>query len=402
MNIQKINFLLLKQDIFGGITAAVVALPLGLAFGVSSGLGALTGLYGAIFVGFFASLFGGTPKQISGPTGPMTVVVALIFIEFNFRPEIVFFCISLAGLFQIIFGISKLGNFVKKIPHAVVSGFMTGIGVIIISLQLPVLIGLGNSSSVILSLIKLNNFFNFNSQAVIVSFFCLLCLFFVPYKISKIIPVPIIVLILGTTLSFLFFNQQDIIETIPKGIPKIIFFFPEIQEVPKILFYAILLALLGIIDSLLTSIIADQITKDQHRPNKETIGQGIGNLLSGLFGGLAGAGATMRTVVNIKAGGQTKLSGMIHAFVLLLIVLFLSPIAEIIPLSVLASILIKVGIDIIDWDFFKNCHKKSLLNILTTVLVIFLTVFVNLVIAVLVGVLFYFFLNFILKIIHSS
>ena len=397
MNINKNSFSLIKQDLFGGITAAIVALPLGLAFGVSSGMGALAGLYGAIFVGFFASLFGGTPKQISGPTGPMTVIVALIFIEFNFRPEIVFFCIFLSGFFQIFFGILKLGNLVKKIPLAVVSGFMTGIGVIIICLQLPVFLGLGNEPSVVQSLIKLQTSYNLNFQSTFLGFICLLGLFFMPVKISKILPPPILVLFVGTILAFLFFYNQDLIGNIPQGIPKLIFIPPSVEDMPKIMFYAILLAMLGTIDSLLTSVIADQLTGDQHKPNKETIGQGIGNIFSGLFGGLAGAGATMRTVVNIKAGGQTKLSGIIHSLVLLLIVMVLSPVASIIPLSVLAAILIKVGIDIIDWNFFKNLRTKSRVDILTTFLVIFLTVFVNLIIAVLLGVLFYFVLKLVLN-----
>jgi SulP family sulfate permease len=397
MNINKYSLSYIKQDIFGGITAAVVALPLGLAFGVSSGMGALTGLYGAIFVGFFASLFGGTPKQISGPTGPMTVIVALIFIEFNFRPEIVFFCIFLSGFFQILFGIFKLGDLVKKIPLAVVSGFMTGIGVIIICLQLPVLLGLGNESSIVKSLIKLQTSYNLNFQSVFLGSLCLLGLFFIPIRISKIVPLPILVLCVGTIVSFLFFYNQDLIGNIPQGIPKLILIFPAMEEMPKIIFYAILLAMLGTIDSLLTSVIADQLTGDQHKPNKETIGQGIGNIFSGLFGGLAGAGATMRTVVNIKAGGQTKFSGIVHSLILLLTVLVLSPIASTIPLSVLAAILVKVGIDIVDWEFFKNLRTKSRLEILTTFLVIFLTVFINLIIAVFAGVLFYFILKLILN-----
>ena len=397
MNINKNSFSFIRCDLFGGITAAVVALPLGLAFGVSSGMGALTGLYGAIFVGFFASLFGGTPKQISGPTGPMTVIVALIFIEFNFRPEIVFFCIFISGFIQIFFGILKLGNLVKKVPLAVVSGFMTGIGFIIIFLQLPIFLGLGNESSALKSLIKLQTFYNLNYQSTILGFICLSILFFIPIKISKIVPAPILVLCVGTILSFLFFYNQDLIGSIPQGIPKLILTFPDMEEIPKVIFYAILLAMLGTIDSLLTSVIADQLTGDQHKPNKESIGQGIGNIFSGLFGGLAGAGATMRTVVNIKAGGQTKLSGIIHSLVLLLIVLVLSPVASVIPLSVLAAILIKVGIDIIDWKFFQNLRTKSRLEILTTFLVIFLTVFINLIIAILAGVLFYFILKLLMN-----
>lgn len=390
MNTKKYNFITFKKDIFGGITAAVVALPLGLAFGISSGLGALTGLYGAILVGFFASLFGGTPKQISGPTGPMTVIVALIFIEFEYRVELVFFCISLAGLFQIFFGLFRFGNLIKIIPPPVISGFMTGIGLIIICLQLPIIFGLGNANTVILSLLKFQNFYIYNVQSIIVGIICLIALFAIPLKISKIVPAPIIVLIAGTILTLILFNQQDRIGEVPKGIPKINFYFPSLIYLPKIIFYSLLLSLLGIIDSLLTSIVADNITKESHNSNKETIGQGIGNIISGLFGGLAGAGATMRTVVNIQAGGQTRVSGMLHALFLLLVILFLSPIAEIIPISVLGAILIKVGIDIIDWDFIKNYKSKTVNNIITNILVVILTVFVNLVVAVVIGIIFYY------------
>ena len=397
MNIQNYNFSLFKKDIFGGVTAAVVALPLGLAFGISSGLGALTGLYGAIFVGFFASLFGGTPKQISGPTGPMTVIVALIFVEFDYNPEIVFVCISIAGLLQIIFGLLKFGNLIKYIPSSVISGFMTGIGLIIIFLQVPVIFGLGNTSSVSLSFVKLLNIYNFNIQSIITFTICLILLFITPVKISKIIPKPIIVLIVGTILSLIFFNQQDQIGEVPMGIPNINFYLPSLIHFPKIIFYSFLLSLLGNIDSLLTSVIADNLSRDKHKPNKEIVGQGIGNIISGLFGGLAGAGATMRTVVNIQAGGQTKVSGMIHALILLLIIVILAPIAEIIPLSVLATILIKVGIDIIDWKFIKNYKEYSMNSLLTKIIVVFLTVFVNLILAILLGVIF----NYLYKFIKS-
>jgi len=246
-------------------------------------------------------------------------------------------------------------------------------------------------------LIKLQAFYNLNFQSTLLGSMCLLGLFFIPLRISKILPSPILVLCTGTILSFLFFYNQDLIGIIPEGIPELILIFPIMEEMPKIIFYAILLAMLGTIDSLLTSVIADQLTGDEHKPNKEIIGQGIGNIFSGLFGGLAGAGATMRTVVNIKAGGQTKFSGIIHSLILLLTVLVLSPIASTIPLSVLAAILIKVGIDIIDWEFFKNLTTKSKLEISTTFLVIFLTVFVNLIIAVFSGILFYFILKLALK-----
>ena len=395
--ITKINFDYFKSDLLSGITAAVVALPLGLAFGVSSGLGALAGLYGAIFVGFFASLFGGTPKQISGPTGPMTVIVALIFIEFNFKIEIVFLCISLAGLMQIIFGLLKLGNLIKKIPKSVISGFMTGIGLIIISLQVPIILGLGPQSTIIQSLMKLGEINNINYESLIIGSLCFFILFFSPSKIFKNIPISIIVLLFGTLLSIMFFTKQDTIGFIPKGLPNFNLYIPDLLMMPKILFYSLLLSLLGIIDSLLTSVISDQLTGENHKPNKESIGQGIGNFVSGLFGGLAGAGATMRTVVNIKAGGKTSLSGMIHAITLLIIVLYASPLAEAIPLSVLAAILIKVGIDIIDWNFIKNYKTKSFNSITTKLLVVILTVFTNLIGAVLIGTIYNLLIKFYLK-----
>ena len=395
--ITKINFDYFKSDLLSGITAAVVALPLGLAFGVSSGLGALAGLYGAIFVGFFASLFGGTPKQISGPTGPMTVIVALIFIEFNFKIEIVFLCISLAGLMQIIFGLLKLGNLIKKIPKSVISGFMTGIGLIIISLQVPIILGLGPQSTIIQSLMKLGEINNINYESLIIGSLCFFILFFSPSKIFKNIPISIIVLLFGTLLSIMFFTKQDTIGFIPKGLPNFNLYIPDLIMIPKILFYSLLLSLLGIIDSLLTSVISDQLTGENHKPNKESIGQGIGNFVSGLFGGLAGAGATMRTVVNIKAGGKTSLSGMIHAITLLIIVLYASPLAEAIPLSVLAAILIKVGIDIIDWNFIKNYKTKSFNSITTKLLVVILTVFTNLIGAVLIGTIYNLLIKFYLK-----
>ena len=393
-----INLKYFKNDFFGGLTAAIVALPLALAFGVSSGMGALAGMYGAIFVGFFASLFGGTPKQISGPTGPMTVIVALIFIEFNFKAEIVFFCISLAGIIQIFIGILKIGNYVKKIPSSVISGFMTGIGIIIITLQIPVFFGLGSESSVINSILSLKNILNLNSQSFFIGTISLIGLFLLPSKFLKIIPNSIIVLLIGTIFSILFFNQQDVIGNIPNGIPKISFYLPDAVYLPKILFYSLLLAMLGTIDSLLTSIIADKLTNDNHKPNKEMIGQGLGNFLAGMLGGIAGAGATMRTVVNINSGGKSKLSGIIHSIILLLIVLFFSPIAEIIPLSILSAILIKVGIDIIDWDFIKNYNLKSTSDLLTKIIVVFFTVFTNLILAVFIGVLF----NFLIKIFNKN
>jgi len=380
----------LHGDFFGGLTAAVIALPLALAFGVASGLGPLAGLYGAIIVGFFASIFGGTPVQISGPTGPMTVVVATIFLYFDKNLEIVFFVISLAGVFQIIIGISKLGELVKKIPSSVVTGFMTGIGLIIICLQIPVILGLGPESNVIASIQKLQHINNLNLDALIIGIIGLSIVIYTPEKISNVIPKPVVALIAGTLLTVYYLNNQTIIGDIPSGFPKFSIYTPSINELPEIIYFSIMLASLGVIDSLLTSVVADNLTKTKHLPNKESIGQGIGNIFAGFFGGLAGAGATMRTVINIQNGGVTPYSGIIHSIVLVLILGFFGMYASMIPLAILASILLKVGFDIIDWDFFKNLKLKSYLEKITVIVVIMLIIFVNLIVAIFFGTLLYY------------
>ena len=380
----------LRGDFFGGLTAAVVALPLALAFGVASGLGPLPGLYGAIIVGFFAALFGGTPTQITGPTGPMTVVVASIFLHFNKNLDIVFFIISLAGLIQILIGISRLGEYVKKIPDSVVTGFMSGIGVIIISLQIPVLLGLGSEGSVLSSLLKLQNIYNFNLDSLVVGLIGLIIIVYFPKKIDLFMPRPVIALIVGTILTSYYFINQTLIGEIPSGIPSFSIYIPSYQELPEIIYFSIMLAALGIIDSLLTSVVADNMTNTNHLSSKESIGQGIGNIISGFFGGLAGAGATMRTVVNIQNGGKTPFSGLIHSIVLILILVVFGNYASMIPLTILAAILLKVGFDIIDWEFISEIKSKSKIDIFIALIVILLIVFVNLIIAVFVGTLIFY------------
>ena len=375
----------LRGDFFGGLTAAVVALPLSLAFGVASGLGPLPGLYGAIIVGFFAALFGGTPTQISGPTGPMTVVVASIFLYFDRNLEIVFFIISLSGLMQVLIGCTRLGDHVKTIPDSVVTGFMSGIGIIIICLQIPVLLGLGSEGSVISSLTKLQNISDYKIDALIIGLAGLFVLVFISKKIDSYIPRPVIALIIGSLLASFYFTNQTIIGHIPSGIPSFSIYVPTLTELPEIIFYAAMLASLGVIDSLLTSVVADNMANTNHLPRKESIGQGIGNIFSGLLGGLAGAGATMRTVINIQSGGKTPFSGLLHSVILIMILVFFGNYAAMIPLAILASILLKVGYDIIDWNFFYNIKSKSKIDIFIVLVVILMIVFVNLILAILVG-----------------
>jgi len=398
-----LHFKNIRGDVFGGITASVVALPLALAFGIASGAGPVAGLYGAIIVGFFAALFGGTPSQISGPTGPMTVVIATVFTEFAGRDDgqgiaLAFTVIMLGGIFQIVFGLMRLGKYITLMPYTVISGFMSGIGLIIILTQVAPFLGHPSTASVVESVKTYGKFItepNYapNPYALALGVLTLIIVFCCPRKITRIIPSPLLALILGTIAATFIGryypnNGLMLIGDIPRELPEMHLPIFNWQEYRSVFGYGLMLAVLGSIDSLLTSLVADNITQTQHDSDRELIGQGIGNLLSGLFGGLPGAGATMRTVINVKSGGITPVSGMVHAFVLLIVVYKAGGLTANIPHAVLAGILIKVGIDIIDWSFIKRAHQISLKATGLMYMVMFLTVFVDLVTAVAVGVFF--------------
>jgi sulfate permease, SulP family len=377
-----------KNDIFAGVTAAVVALPLALAFGVASGAGAIAGLYGAIILGFFAAAFGGTPTQISGPTGPMTVIVATTIATFPNDFSTVMTVIFLAGIMQISFGIIGIGKWIKYIPYPVISGFMCGIGVIIIILQINPFLGVEGYSSIVYTLTHLlDTIKKLNYEAIIIATITLSIMFLTPKKISRIVPPALIALVFVTYFSiFMDFNITTIGE-IPMGLPE--FVLPisfDFLKLSTILTLAITLALLGTIDSLLTSVVADSKTKTKHDSKKELIGQGLGNMVCSFFGAIPGAGATMRTVININSGATTKLSGMVHSITLLVIVLFLAPLASKIPLAVLSGILIKVGFDILDYKFLKVLNKVSRQDLIIMITVFLLTIFVDLIMAVGVGI----------------
>ena len=377
----------LQKNIFGGLTAAVVALPLGLAFGVASGLGATAGIYGAIILGFFASFFGGTPTQISGPTGPMTVVMAAAIVTLRQDINLIATTIILAGVFQILFGIFKIGKVVKYIPYPVISGFMSGIGIIIIILQINPFLGVISDASITHILLSLpQNITSTKLQAVILATLTLAIMLLTPEKIAKIIPTPLIALFILTPLSiYLNFNVATI-GVIPSSLPDIIMPNLDIANTKTVLILAFTLAMLGMIDTLLTSIVADSITGTKHKPNKELIGQGIGNAICGLFGAIPGAGATMRTVINIKSGGTNRISGIIHSLTLFAVVLFLAPIAAQIPMAVLAGILIKVGIDILDYRFISIWRESPKYDLIVMLSVFIVTVFIDLITAVGVGI----------------
>jgi SulP family sulfate permease len=376
----------LRGDIFGGATAAIIALPLALAFGVASGVGPIAGLYGAICVGLFASLFGGTNAQVSGPTGPMTVVAAIVFTNFAQQPAVAFTVVMLAGMFQILFGYLRIGRYVNLMPYPVISGFMTGIGCIIIILQLEPMLGHDSHSRVLNVLTALpGDFKTLNWHATGLGLLSLAVCFGLPKSLARIVPAPLIALV-ACTLAAMFVADVPLLGAVPSGLPSLQVPAFDFAQLSYMLVSAAILAALGSIDSLLTSLVADNMSRSFHNSDKELIGQGLGNLAAGLVGGLPGAGATMRTLANFKAGGRTPLSGVLHALVLLLIVLGLGPVVSFVPHAALAGILFKVGIDVIDWRFIRRWHRAPRTDLILMLVVLVLTVFVDVITAVGVGI----------------
>ena len=393
----------LRGDAFGGLTAAVIALPMALAFGIAVGnasgvpeVGAAAGLWGAVIIGLVASLFGGTPTLISEPTGPMTVVFTSVVISFASTAEspekalaMAFTVGVLAGVFQILFGLFRLGRYITMMPYTVISGFMSGIGIILVLLQLAPFLGQDPKGGVMGTLSQLPALIQ-GTQPMELSLavITLTILWFTPSALKKVCPPQLLALVVGTLLAVSVFSGAGL-----RTIPSFSAEFPSLSmpdfsggQIRMMVVNAAVLGMLGCIDALLTSVVADSLTRTEHDSNKELIGQGLANVASGLFGALPGAGATMGTGVNIQAGGRTALSGVIRAVVLMLVVLLAAPLASMIPLAVLAGIALKVGIDIIDWEFLKRAHHLSPKAAVITYGVIVLTVLVDLITAVGIGV----------------
>lgn len=448
-----------RGDLFGGITAGIVALPLALAFGLQSGLGATAGLYGAIFISFFAALFGGTNTQISGPTAPMTAVSMVIIAgivatnegDVNKALPAILMVFVLAGLIQILLGILQIGKYIKYMPYPVVSGFMTGIGVIILITQILPMLGYypkedvdyvdkfvpqaeevilekilreeaaedilvledfqetvkragnitkeeirqeaqalaSNNASGVINALRLTGraLRNINYMDLIMGILTIFIIYGFK-RITTAIPSTLVALLLVSLGAYFFAPGYRTIGDIPSGFPVfqtgIISQF-SLTAISPYIFTAISLALLGAIDSLLTSVVADNMTKTKHNPNKELVGQGIGNTIAAFFGGIPGAGATIRTVVNINSGGKTKISGMIAGLLLLMILLSLGPLASQIPAAVLAGILVTVGIGVMDYKGLRHMRLVPKSEVAVMLIVLGLTVFVGLIEAVAVG-----------------
>jgi SulP family sulfate permease len=382
----------LKGDIFGGITAGVVALPLALAFGVASGMGPAAGLYGAAAAGIFAAMFGGTPTQITGPTGPMTVITAVVVashLTSSGQPDfpVLAGVFVLAGLFELLLGVIRIGAYVRYIPYPVVSGFMTGIGVIIITIQIFPFFGRTSPSSDPLHiLISLNKLWEGISIPAALLATVTVALIYLFRQFARRLPATLLSLVIVSSVSYMLGLDVPLIGEVPQGLPKFIVPPISIDYLQKMMVPAMELALLGAIDSLLTSLVADNMTRTNHNSNQELIGQGIGNMVGGFFGGIPAAGATMRTVVNINSGGKTRLSGIIHGLFLVGVLLGGAKLVHYIPQAVLAGVLVTVGLTVMDYKGLRHIRDVPRLDAGLMLFVLFLTVFENLITAVVAGV----------------
>ena len=378
----------LRGDVFGGLTAAVVALPLSLAFGVASGLGAVAGLYGAIVVGLLGALLGGSKTQISGPTAPLSVAMAVVFVDYaNQDLGKALAIVALAGLIQVLMGALRLGSYMAYTPYAVVSGFTSAVGLIIILVQfLPLLgseVALGGALKSLRSWPEAVS--NVDPSALALGLVSLAICIFWPERFRKFMPPSVAALLIGTLLAVLWLSDVPTLAEVPAGLPDI-----KIPELPlgdigAALPPAVTIALLGSINSLLTARVADSLTLQSHEPNRELMGVGFANVLVALVGGVPGAGATSCTVANVRAGGRSRVSGVLCATILLALVLGLGRYADAIPHAVLAGILIKIGFDIIDWRYITRIRLVPRENVVVLALTLGLSVISDLVVAVAVG-----------------
>ena len=377
----------LRGDVFGGLTSTVVALPFALSFGVASGLGAAAGLYGAIAVGFFAALFGGTRTVISGPAPSMTVAMAVIVTTHATNLTEALSIVVLGGLLQVLLGALGAGRFVVYTPHVVVSGFMSGIGVIILAIETLPILGAPTAPGGFMGVIRAlpEALARINLDALGVGAAALAAFAFWPRRFARFLPPPLMGLLVGSLLGVLWLNEAPTIGRMPAGLPGLQLSLPSAGFLVGALQPAIVLALLGSIDSLLAALVADSLTGSRHNPSRELVGQGIGNMAAGLIGGLPGAGATVSTVTNIRAGGQTPVSGVLRAVLLLALLLGLGRYVESIPLAALAGVLMKVGWDIIDWRLLARLRHIRREHLFVMLMTLGLTVFVDLLTAVAIG-----------------
>lgn len=373
-------------EIFGGFTSAMVMLPLALAYGVASGLGALAGLYGAIALGFLAAVTGGTRTMISGPTAVMAVTVTTIIANHADNVAEVFTITMMAGAIQILLGVTRVGRYVAYAPYSVVSGFMTGIGIIVIVMQTRPLLGLDVEGAGVLATIRAwpGDVGSVEWQAPVIALVAIGVMLVWPQRLHRFVPPIFAALVVGTAVGAIWLVDAPTIGSVPTGFPDLHAPQLSLGLLLRAVQPAATIALIGSIDTLLTARIAESMSRQHHDPHRDLLGQGIGHLATGIVGGLAG-GATVCTVANIRAGARTRASGALCALVLLALVGGLGDRVQWVPHAVLAAVLMQVGFDFIDFRFMRRLHRVQREHLFIMAVTLVLTVFFDLITAVSLG-----------------
>ena len=382
------NFLSnLRGDVLGGIVSAIVALPQALAFGVATGMGASAGMWGAIIMCLVAGILGTKLPMISGPTGPVAIVTASIMAAYGYETGAIVTVLLLAAIIQTCISFTSLPSIVKYVPYPVISGFMNGVGTILILMQLNPLVGQKTMSTPLESLKHLiTDFQDINTQAVFLGVLTLMTVFLIPQKINRFIPSQIIALVLCTFISIKAGFQVDKIADVSINLPHPVL--PEINfDVLKLaLPFALTLAVVCSSESMLTALVADSLTREKSSPKRLLLSQGIGNILCAMTGSMSGSAATMRTVAAINTGASTKFAAVVNPLFLIIVLMTCAEFVKEIPLAVLAGILIKIGYDIVDTKFLKVIKYAPKDDLYVLALVFLLTVFYNLIFAVGAGI----------------
>lgn len=385
------------KDIVAGIIVAIIALPLSIALALASGVEPACGVYTAIFAGFIVALFGGSTVQIAGPTAAFATIVAGIVDSKGMSGLII--ATLMAGIILILMGVLKLGSLIKYVPKTITVGFTAGIAVTIFLGQIKDFLGLTyiNGAKPIEAFEKMeanvHNISTFDWQSLLVGAVCLMILIIYP-KFEKRVPPSLIAVVVGALLVKFIPTLSGNVSTIgslydiPSGFPEFSLGTININlnEVVALIPDAFTIAILAGIESLLSCVVADGMVNSKHNPNAELVAQGLGNMASVAFGGIPATGAIARTAANIKNGGRTAVAGMVHSIILLLVVLFLMPLAKLIPMPTIAAILFIVAYNMSEWrSFLKIIKQKNFTNILVMVLTFMLTIIFDLVVAIIVG-----------------
>jgi SulP family sulfate permease len=380
----------LTKDVLSGIIVGIVALPLAIAFAIASGVSPEKGLITAIIAGLVISVLSGSRVQIGGPTGAFIIIVFGIVQEHGVSGLTI--ATFMAGFLIIGLGILKLGNYLKFIPYPLIVGFTSGIAVVIFSTQIKDFLGMEIDNIPADFVEKWLVYFQHLNSINWMAFTIAIGTVFIAlnfYRITTKIPGSLVAILLATLLVYFFELPVETIESKFGEIPNKI----AMPQIPNINFKiiqqliepAIAIALLGAIESLLSAVVADGMIGGKHRSNMELVAQGVGNIFSGLFGGIPATGAIARTATNVKNGGRTPIAGIVHAIFLLLIMLLFAPIAKLIPLSCLAGILVVVAYHMSEWRHFKDLLKSNRMDIIVLLTTFFLTVFFDLILAIEIG-----------------